>query len=161
MCWLGGGRPGGAARPEQWRPRSVASVHCAAGCGLAEAGPCIGPGPDIVRPRYCAANGRGARPEPRTAPHTTAAAALSPVTGGSLLYTLHTATLASADHTAPPVVTRLTSTQHQTHCEVRSSAAWWRGPAKPVFSCRSGGGDRGLKAAVQCHSSTVAAVALC
>ena len=27
---------------------------------------------------------------PRTAPHTTAAAALSPVTGGSLLYTLHT-----------------------------------------------------------------------
>ena len=26
---------------------------------------------------------------PRTAPHTTAAAALSPVTGGSLLYTLH------------------------------------------------------------------------
>ena len=68
----------------------MASVHCAAGCGLVEAGPCIGPGPDIVRPRYCAANGRGARPEPRTAPHTTAAAALSPVTGGSLLYTLHT-----------------------------------------------------------------------
>ena len=66
--WEAGGR-GGAARPEQWRPRSVASVHCAAGCGLVEAGPCIGPGPDIVRPRYCAANGRGARPEPRTAPH--------------------------------------------------------------------------------------------
>ena len=66
--WKAGGR-GGTARPEQWRPRSVASVHCAAGCGLVEAGPCIGPGPDIVRPRYCAANGRGARPEPRTAPH--------------------------------------------------------------------------------------------
>ena len=44
--------------------------------------------------------------------------------------THYTATLASADHTAPPVVTRLTSTQHQTHCEVRSSGAWWRGPAR-------------------------------
>ena len=59
---------------------------------LVEAGPCIGRVTDIVRPRYCAANGRGARPEPRTAPHrrTPPAPALSPVTGGCLLYTLPT-----------------------------------------------------------------------
>ena len=87
------GRPrgrGGAARAEQWRPRSVALCIVVAGAGLVEAGPCIGRVTDIVRPRYCAANGRGARPEPRTAPHRrTPPAALSPVTGGCLLPTLH------------------------------------------------------------------------
>ena len=84
-------RPGSAARAEQWRPRSVALCIVVAGAGLVEAGPCIGRVTDIVRPRYCAANGRGARPEPRTAPHrrTPPAPALSPVTGGCLLYTLH------------------------------------------------------------------------
>ena len=70
----------------------MASVHWAAGCGLVEAGPCIGPaatlsGLAIVPPM---AGLRAPSPAPpRTAPHTTAAAALSPVTGGSLLYTLH------------------------------------------------------------------------
>ena len=91
--WVEAGRPRGrGVRPGQnsggrgawlcvlwWRVR------------LVEAGPCIGRVTDIVRPRYCAANGRGARPEPRTAPHrrTPPAPALSPVTGGCLLYTLH------------------------------------------------------------------------
>ena len=120
------------------------------------------------RPRHCPASllcrqWPGCAPR---APHRPAHYCRGSIVSGDgrqpPVHTTHyTASLASADHTAPPVVTRLTSTQHQTHCEVRSSAAWWRGPALPVFSCRSGGGDRGLKAAVQCHSSTVAAVALC
>ena len=124
--------------------------------------------PASARPRHCPASllcrqWPGCAPR---APHRPAHYCRGSIVSGDgrqppVHTTLHTATLASADHTAPPVVTRLTSTQHQTHCEVRSSAAWWRGPALPVFSCRSGGGDRGLKAAVQCHSSTVAAVALC
>ena len=164
-AWRPRGREG-AARAEQWRPRSVALCIVVAGAA--------GGGWSLYWPRHrhCPASllcrqwpgcapGAPHRPAP---PHT---ARTSIVSGDGRLpptyTTLYTASPASTDHTAPPVVTRLTSTQQPSHCRVREqcSGVAGPGPAPPVFSCRSGGVERGLKA-VQwppCYSSTVAAVA--
>ena len=147
MCELAGRREAGEVRPGQnsggrgawplcivllgagWWRLVPASAPAPTLSGLAIVPPMAGvrapsPAPPRTPAHYCRGSivsGDGRQPPVHTAHYTLHTAH----------YTLHTATLASADHTAPPVVTRLTSTQHQTHCEVRSSAAWWRGPARP------------------------------
>ena len=95
LCELAGRREAGEVRPGQNSGGRGAWPLCIVllGAGWRRLVPASAPAPTLsglaIVPPMAGLRAPSPAP-PRTAPHTTAAAALSPVTGGSLLYTLHT-----------------------------------------------------------------------